>query len=242
MITVEEIKGALRGAKQFRDLEASVRLQALDGILKRAYALKGYVVEASTQSEVTVSAEELERKISQRWPFLTLGEVMLALEAGVCGDYPGETRLAIANYIRWLGAYVASPERRTALEEAMAEKRRETRPEHILPAATRETLNARANREGALKAFRSFKESGDMGITLDGRAASIYDYLSDLGKIKVTPETWAEAQRRASVSAGRKTFASLVSSGPAGADWSAKRYLLGRYFESLVNRGVDLQL
>lgn len=218
-MTTQEIIAA-RAAKNVASLDTATRASALEGTLKKLYAMKGYSL-ADAEAEVGIAVQELNTRLVIRWPYLTMGEVLLALEAGICGEYTSDKRLSVANYITWLNAYAKSDERREAMETLSRQK---PKPKGLLSKANIQAMNERAIVDGVKKAWQSFQETGEIGITADGWAAAMCEWLMFKGKLNPSPQTLAEVSRKYTN------------------EWGKKRALLEMYFRSLKQRGVILTL
>lgn len=244
MITTNEIIGARMGVQAFGSLSRDQRRAALDGVLKRLYALKGYSIAEYTQGEIDAQVEEVAKTLEAKWRHLTVGEVWIALQAGVCREYGQDNRLCVSNYIAWLNAYSKSPERREALIE-MGQASRTPAPR--LSGGEIALMNERACRQGALESWENYKKRRDLGINLDGWAACVCDYLVRKGKINPTAQTLEQVARdtrkspKANKSIGR-LLDDLFDKGVNAMDYAGKRGLLESYYASLLTRGAELTI
>lgn len=233
-MTTYEIQGA-RLMGSIASMEAKDRRDALDGILKNIYALKGFTVADKVQPEIDEAVARLEDKVVQRWPGMTIGEVNIALEAGVCGELGGnDRRLTIANYFGWLNAYVASPERRDAMNvisrrTAPASAQLEERPVG--------DRNDDAGRAGANALWDAYKRTGRVETVTLGYPAMVYDWLHARGKVKPTDETVREAERQAA-----RLRMDTWRAATGALDYATKTVLLEKYFHSLRSRGAELNI
>jgi len=252
-MTTYEVKAARVGVPVGM-LTMKDRSDALDGILKRIYALKGFTVADNVQPEIDIAVRELEDKLAHRWTSFTMGEVALALESGVSGFFGADNRLTIANYFSWLTKYERSDERSDAIYE-LAKLKKATRvvdPQRLLPPEEQAARNERAGREAALCEWERFKKCGRLDICIDGYAAMIYDYLTRKGKLNATEATISQAYRQAKtrhtdkqtyrIGDVIKTFNPATAPASELLDWATKRELLSMYYESLRRRGVELQI
>ena len=252
-MTTYEIKAARVGVP-VGTLTIKDRSDALDGILKRIYALKGFTVADNVQPEIDIAVRELEDKLAHRWTGFTIGEVALALESGVSGFFGADNRLTIANYFSWLTKYERCDERREAIGE-LAKQNKASRvvdPQQLLPPEEQAARNERAGREAALREWEAFKRYGRLDIFLDGYAAMICDYLMRKGKLNATEATIRQAYRQAktrrtdkqtnSIGDVIKTFNPTTAPASELLDFATKRELLSMYYDSLRRRGVELQV
>lgn len=238
MITKDDIKIARKGAKSLGELDAQDRHDALEGILKRTYALKGYSVEGPIVQEVEAILTETEPRISSRHSRLTLGEVALAWEAGVCGDFGADTRITIATLIAWTSKYSQLEERKEAIEELY----QESRPSHLLPARDIEARNRDACRRWALSQWEHYKQHDDLEKDLlDGFAVKIYEYLESLHKVNPSEETQRAARLRAEKRLKEKGKVNALRLEVATQN-AYKAELLRMYYGSLKARGVELRI
>ena len=106
-MTIQEIQNA-RQAKPLGELPEEQRTAAIEAVVKRLYAQKGYLINESSEEEISILRDELSDKLNRRYSYLRLSEVMLALEAGIYGEYTKTTGLTVANCMMWISCYVSS--------------------------------------------------------------------------------------------------------------------------------------
>lgn len=240
MVTKQEIIAA-RSAAPIGTLEPKFTMQALDGILKIIYGMKGLTVADGMQKEVDAIIGPIHDKLRTRYQFFTLGEVSIALEAGVCGEWNTDKRICIASILSWLAAYQKYDIRQEAIQEINKGVHRKIAPASaLLPAADVARMNEDACIRGIKAAWAAFKEKGDMDIIFDGYAANLCDYLINRGKLKARDETvreaWERSRRRVIRNGG------IAEAFNDRMDYAAKRELLTMYFGSLKQRNVELQI
>ena len=251
-MTTNEIKRA-RGGIQVNRLEAKDRTDALDGVIKRIYALKGLSVEKQVQPEIDLTVAELTKRLLESYPTMTLGEVSIALEAGITGEYGKDVRLTIANCLVWLRTYYWSDDRKDAIRELEEERKRERRAANLLEAPDDESRD-RAFCSEIMKQWRFYRENKRLDILFDGFAAKMYDHLVKKGKLRATEATIRKAHQNAQShnrDKGAETgqigaLINKVTEDTASAngllDYATKRELLTMYFDSLIARGAVLNL
>ncbi len=257
-MTTNEILAAMNGPK-FGGLAINDKQDALDGVLKYIYSLRGYTVADGVQPEIDAAVRVLDDRLSHRFPHLTIDEVRLALELGVTGYFTKDKRLTIANYLDWLAKYNSSAERAEAVDVRINRKKSLTAAQasSLLPAIDIERKNEEAGREAALREYKVFCDNGGrIGFYLQGYGAMIYDYLLKKGKLNPNDATIREAYRRSkSHLAGGVHRRGILSIGQVASefnpekataeqllDWSTKCELLSMYFSTLRSRGMQLQL
>ncbi len=251
-MTTNEIKNA-RGGIQVNRLDAKDRADALDGVVKRIYAMKGLSVEKQVQPEIDLTVKELERRLLESYPTMTLGEVSIALEAGITGEYGKDVRLTIANCLVWLRTYYWSDDRKDAIRELEEDRKREKRAERLLEAPD-DASHERETCAEIMKQWRFYREHKCLDITHNGFAAMMYDHLVRKGKLRATEATILKAHQAAQ----SHNRAKSTETGQIGAlinevtkdttspdkllDYATKRELLQMYFDSLIARGAVLNL
>ena len=255
-MTTQEILNALEGPR-FGSLPMQDKQDAIDGVLKYLYSLRGYTVADNVQPEIDAAVNVLEDRIAHRWPHLTVNEIRLALELGVTGYYTKDKRLTIANYLDWLGKYNTSPERAEAVDRRMNQQKQLTSQQasRLLPAEDIARRNEEAGRSAALKEYARFCECGRLDICVQGYGAMIFDYLVKRGNINPTDNIIREAYRRAKTHTRQATRGVMIRIGDAVRDfnpdtapvqqlldWSTKCELLTMYYSTLHARGLQLQL
>ena len=251
-MTTNEIKRA-RGGIQVNHLDAKDRADALDGVIKRIYALKGLSVEKQVQPEIDLTVAELTKRLLESYPTMTLGEVSIALEAGITGEYGKDVRLTIANCLVWLRTYYWSDDRKDAIRELEEERKRERRAANLLEAPDDESRD-RAFCSEIMKQWRFYRENKRLDILFDGFAAEMYDHLVKKGKLRATEATIRKAHQNAQShnrDKGAETWqiGALIdkltedtTSANSLLDYATKRELLTMYFDSLIARGAVLNL
>lgn len=236
-MTKEEIMNARNGAKPLGQFARQDRKEAIDGVLKGIYAMMGFIAEPQEVEEIVTGILD---RISTRFQHLTVGELVLAWEAGVSGEYGKERRICIANLLSWLSSYVESDVRKDALTQIIKTQRTEAR---MLSQGDIEARNREACLRMARTQWQHYKATGSLEASLlAGTAAAICDYLVSAGKLRASDATQAEAISRAKEQ--RKLRGIPESLGRIGTqgelDSMAKRELLAMYYGSLVARGVEL--
>ncbi len=251
-MTINEIKQA-RGGIAANRLDTKDLMDGLDGTVKRIYALKGLSVEASVQPEVDLTCRELGRRLLESYPTMTLGEVSLALEAGITGEYGKDVRLTIANCLVWLRTYYWSDDRKDAIRELNEEQKRESRASRLLEAQT-DADKDKAFRGEIMKQWRFYRENGHLDIRFDGFAGAMYDHLVKIGKLRASEatvqkakamsesQTSANAPKTAQIGTLIENAAKESTSLDNGLNCATKRILLTMYFDSLIARGAVLRL
>ncbi len=257
-MTTEEIINAMNSGMRFGSLQIQDKRDALDGILKYLYAIRGYTVADNIQPEIDAAVGVLEDRIAHRFPHLTIDEIRLALEVGVTGYWTKDKRMVIANYIDWLSKYSSSPERADAVEQRLKAQKTLTQSQAaaLLPAEDIARKNEEAARSAALREYERFCQCGHLDFFLQGYGAMIYDYLLKKGKLNPNEELIRKAYARSKnhlrggvpVRGTRRIDETLSTFTPESAtpeqllDWSTKCELLSMYYSTLKARGMVLQL
>lgn len=246
-------------APKFGVLPMNDREDALDGVLKYLYSLRGYTVADGVQPEIDAAVRVLEDRIAHRFPHLTVDEIRLALEMGITGYFTKDKRMTIANYLDWLEKYNSSRERAEAVDDRINRQKQLTQSQAaaLLPAEDIARKNEEAARGAAMKEFARFCECGCLDICVQGYGAMIFDYLLKRGCFNPTDNIIREAYRRSKnhMRGGVRKRGQLATVGdtlrdfnPDSApaqqllDWSTKCELLSMYYGTLKARGMQLQL
>ena len=235
-MTIQEIQNA-RQAKPLRELPDEQREAAIEAIVKRLYAQKGYLINEHSEEEIGILTTELTDKLNRRYSYLRLSEVMLALEAGIYGEYTKSTGLTVANCMMWISCYVSSDAYKEAVSYVPKPK---MDPASLLPRHDVAELNESAMVDSLCKYWAEFKVSRRLNIILDGYAAAMADYLISKGKLKPTRETLEKVVRKTAPKGS--DIETIIAAGLTNASWAAKRELLYRYFSGLADRGVELSV
>ena len=255
-MTKNEILAAMNAPK-FGSLPMNDKEDALDGVLKYLYSLRGYTVADGVQPEIDAAVHVLEDRIAHRFPHLTVDEIRLALELGVTGYWTKDKRMTIANYLDWLSKYNTSSERAEAVDDRM-NRQKTLSANHaaaLLPAEDIARKNEEAARSAALREFDRFKQCGRLDICVQGYGAMIYDYLLQRGCLNPSDALIREAYKRSKnhlrggVPSRTRRISDVVADfvpDKAEAsqllDWSTKCELLTMYYSTLHARGMQLQL
>ena len=255
-MTKNEILAAMNAPK-FGSLPMNDKEDALDGVLKYLYSLRGYTVADGVQPEIDAAVHVLEDRIAHRFPHLTVDEIRLALELGVTGYWTKDKRMTIANYLDWLSKYNTSPERAEAVDDRMNRQKTlsANQAAALLPAEDIARKNEEAARSAALREFDRFKQCGRLDICVQGYGAMIYDYLLQRGCLNPSDALIREAYKRSKnhlrggVPSRTRRISDVVADfvpDKAEAsqllDWSTKCELLTMYYSTLHARGMQLQL
>lgn len=259
MINRDEIIAAAQ-AKPLGDSSIRItdRNAALDGFLKRLYSMKGYTVADNVQAEVDLAVRELEDRLVHRYAHLTLGEVWLALDYGIQGEYGKDTRLTVQNYLQWIATYSKRAERQEAIEELNRIRGKEfaRKAMPVISAEEQARRNERACKEQLRREWQRFKETGELDMITGGCAEVLCDYLVQKGKLNARPETMDLAAKRGRARYFRKRSNLFHRYGMMlGIDErddskreqiciekQTKHELLAMHFESLRARGAELVL
>lgn len=255
-MTKNEILAAMNSPK-FGSLPMNDKEDALDGVLKYLYSLRGYTVADGVQPEIDAAVRVLEDRIAHRFPHLTVDEIRLALELGVTGYWTKDKRMTIANYLDWLSKYNTSSERAEAVDDRMNRQKTlsANQAAALLPAEDIARKNEEAARSAALREFDRFKQCGRLDICVQGYGAMIYDYLLQRGCLNPSDALIREAYKRSKnhlrggVPSRTRRIGDVVADfvpDKAEAsqllDWSTKCELLTMYYSTLHARGMQLQL
>lgn len=246
-MTSQEILNAASGPAigTFPELE---QVQMLEAIIKSLYLLQHLDAERDEQ-RVKMAATLLQSKITERCSYLTLGEIRLALESGVYGEFGKDNFLTPANFVKWITAFIALPERAEAIREKMKNDRAEEKKyRNLLPPADKAARDEAFRKTAPLAAWEEFKRDPFYyEIYAIGYGHALYEALRSSGKMQqVTPQTLDEAKRRATIRYNRvhnesDPFAKVVNDAQALGHY-VETELVKLYFRSLYDRGQNLTI
>lgn len=246
-MTSQEILNAANGPAigTFPELE---QVQMLEAIIKSLYLLQHLDAERD-EKRVKMSAALLQSKITERCSYLTLGEIRLALESGVYGEFGKDTFLTPANFVKWVTAFTALPERAEAIREKMKNDRAEEKKyRNLLPPADKAARDEAFRKTAPLAAWEEFKRDPFYyEIYAIGYGHAIYEALRSSGKMQqVTDKTLEEAKRRATIRYNRvhnesDPFAKVVNDAQT-LEHYVETELVKLYFRSLYDRGQNLTI
>lgn len=244
-MTSQEILNAASGPAigTFPELE---QVQMLEAIIKSLYLLQHLDAERD-EKRVKMAASLLQSKIMERCSYLTLGEIRLALESGVYGEFGKDTFLTPANFVKWITAFTALPERAEAIREKMKNDRAEEKKyRNLLPPADKAARDEVFRKKAPLAAWEEFKRDPFYyEIYAIGYGHALYEALRSSGKmLQVTDQTLEEAKRRATIRYNRvhnesDPFAKVVNDAQVF-DHYVETELVKLYFRSLYDRGQNL--
>lgn len=243
---IKSIDSALQYAP-IRDKSEKEIKTALFTIISRAYALRGTAIE---KDDVRFISSELNRSICERFPFLTIQEIGIAIDKGVKKDYGEYYGLSVVTFLDWIRAYSKSDEyyeaRRIRADRALPEKVPPT-PEEI----------EKQKRDSLVWAFHFYQ---DKKFLIDYQN-TCYRYLVDNGILKLSEDdkkqiveeakkdiVSREADRRGIRSKDIHTIGELIPAvardiapGAAQLDFTAKRIAVQQYFDRLITAKKDIK-
>jgi len=202
-MTRHEITEA-RKTQQIRDMRYLERKEALKAVVFRLYGLKGEDPRGHMDL-VDRCASELEERCAKAFQSCTIGEVKLAMDAGVRGEWGKNTNIYPANLLMWLQSYATSQERKDAIREqetadALARERALT----TLSAEEVERRNKAFRENGPEMAYQYYLKHG-WDIISSGYGNALYEAMVANGEIvlPLDDDVKEEARRRAASKAAR---------------------------------------
>ena len=241
-MTSQEILNAASGPAigTFPELE---QVQMLEAIIKSLYLLQHLDAERD-EKRVKMAATLLQSKIMERCSYLTLGEIRLALESGVYGEFGKDTFLTPANFVKWITAFIALPGR----AETKNDRAEDKKYRNLLPPADKAARDEAFRKTAPLAAWEEFKRDPFYyEIYAIGYGHALYEALRSSGKmLQVTDQTLEEAKRRATIRYNRvhnesDPFAKVVNDAQALGHY-VETELVKLYFRSLYDRGQNLTI
>lgn len=191
-MNAERIKEALSGIK-VSAYDTNERAVILTPVMKSLFLMKGMDGEKYI-SQLDEMTKMLNDRLAESFPTLTMDEVKLALEAGICGDFDVPTSISISNILGWLKAYRVCDARREA-KASLTPPRESISPEET------QRLNEAAQKRG-LQKLQDVILSGDQEdiryhfFQMAGRADGVYQLLIDHGYMKHLTDETLEAARQ----------------------------------------------
>jgi len=192
---------AMKQLPRLGSINSEQRKQMLYNIIMRLYALKNARVDQQAMhQEVSYAVEEVDRDLRIKYPFFTMTEVALALEAGVKGEFIDDktpaayqsTALNAANYCRWLSLYRNSAVRLEALQDVENGKRL-TEPQNLLSAGDIESRNIAAF-DKLEKDIRGTMKDGTIPAEFsDMICAKLYNHLRTHGRMDMPTQAAIDA-------------------------------------------------
>lgn len=187
------IATAMQDSIAFLNLDENKQRLGLTAIIARLYSLKAMgdkasIIEnevAKPSHEVLLAVNELLNEVNQKYSFLTLSEIKLALESGVKGELDDQpTYLTIANLCRWLSIYRWS-EARTEAKQLVENQRRITAPTNQLEYGTVESRDDIAMRTLYTQLMNEVNEKGCLcEFHIDFNCAAVYDWCRKTGRMQ----------------------------------------------------------
>lgn len=229
-------------------LKVEEQTNLFTAIVEILYTLK-HLDPSVNKQRIALSADVLRDKVVERFPYLTIGEVKLALESGVYGEFGKDTILTPANLVNWVIAFTKLPERAEALKDKQSKDRIEARKtSNLLPPADKAARDEAFRKTAPLAAWEEFKRDPFYyEIYAIGYGHALYEALRSSGKmLQVTDQTLEEAKRRATIRYNRvhnesDPFAKVVNDAQALGHY-VETELVKLYFRSLYDRGQNLTI
>jgi len=186
-----------RKTARLRDMNYKERKEAVRGVVFRLYGLKGEDPRGHLDL-VDRCASELEERCAKAFPTCTLGEVKLAMDSGIRGEWGKNTNIYPANLLSWLQSYATSPERKEAVkEQEKAEARERERAELYTPPEEVDRRNEEFAKNGPERAYRNYLRHG-WDVMSAGYGEALYQAMVRNGEIVLpVPGDMLEEARKA---------------------------------------------
>lgn len=230
---------ALKGTR-VSSYTPEARRPILLSVVKSLYKLKSMDDEKDLKAmEIT---RVLESKLVNDFGYLTMEEVRIALEAGVCGDFETNTAINIGNICNWLKCYIRSDARTEA--KRILENAKE--PIKLVDPEVVRQKNLESARRGLANLVEVIKANNPEDIYYHfvihaGRQAGIYNILRERGYMKnVSEATAREARMEVDVDNKRRALSGAMT---AALSDSTARYhsaLLKRWLTVMINAGKQI--
>ena len=236
---IYDIANAMQERPKFGGLDIPKRVAGLTAVVARLYSLKGMGGNgAKLEGEITLAVTELERECAKKYPFFSMSEIRLALEAGVKGELTDEpTYLNAANYCKWLALYRKSAARLEAAQ-AVDSNLKIAAPAYQLDAGTVASRNEVAMEDLFAQVQEEVKATGKIGAAhFSPTLAALYDWLRAKGQMERPSQAMIQDAMAKAANAAKSEKTLTVKEAierAAGTVYAgAKRYLLEDYLKTL---------
>ena len=156
---------------RYSEMDQKTRLKELAARINEAFRFKGQQPSAIDTADMAVN---LDRKLSQAFPEVTLPEIKLAFEYGVTGEYGDYFGLNFVTFAKFIKGYMENPERLDTIK-AYRRATQKALPAPKLRPKTPEELRAQA--KGYIADFRDqIRSSGSIASSLHSQEW-LYDWL-----------------------------------------------------------------
>lgn len=196
-MTTNEIKQAVKCGGVLKTYSLEQVTTGATQIVSRAFKLKGL---SPNPENIRFCIEVLVPKLTEKYNYLTIGEVRLAIEEGCTTGFGSSLQLTPANLVAWVDAYVKCPERKEVAEEIRRGNYLDGKKvAAMLPPEQKAERDRRFNEEEPRRAYEEFlREPTTWEISATGYGHVLYNAIRSQGKLgQVKDETLAEARRRA---------------------------------------------
>lgn len=229
-----------------------------ESLAQRENTLRGIIATVYQMKRMSLSEETLDGEVRSFGPrlaadfrHLTLQEIRIALEAGICGEYGTATVPNVANFLQWVAIYNRSAERASAKETLTRRNASLAARVSTIDRAEIDRKNAEALRTSPHEAFEEYRREGRKAFRLpqyvarcvyDGARSLINDWwqsLTEKGPMKAAIEAEAVKQYRAFSKKNDTTFR-IDGVNAAGLDDFRKAEYVYAYFNHLQASGLAI--
>lgn len=247
-MNISSIIHAMQDINRFSQLSSEKKNYALTAIVARLYSLKGMgdktIVfkdgkpvkdekgEFVRSENLIFAITELEKEIAINYPFLTMSEIQIALEAGVKNELDDDpTFLTVVNFCRWLALYFHSGARLEAAQAINSLKR--ITPSNQIEAGSIESRNDVVLHNLVQLFQEEVKTNGCIAAEHSDRICSlVYDWLRTQG-MERPPQSEIDAAK--AVAQKKVTKKSTILEDKV--NQRAKRILLENYLREDLPKG-----
>lgn len=166
------LQGKALGAETLAGRENTLR-----GIIATVYQMKRQSIsEEALDGEV----RSFEPRLAADFRHLTLQEVRIALEAGICGEYGTATVPNVANFLQWVAIYSRSAERASAKETLARRNASLAARVSTIDRAEIDRKNAEALASSPAEAYATYCREGRRGFVFPQfLSRCVYDPLRE---------------------------------------------------------------
>ena len=233
ILTSSNIQTAMSGAPIGTMDDKSVRASS-EALLRDLYILAG-----KEPPLYYDQLNDLANDLKTSFPKLTFEEVKLAGKAGIAGELGDVRTPSYASIMRWTEAYTRSPQ--------LADTRKiiANRPV-VAPRLSDEQgleIMRKTMPEAARRRWEDIRTLGKFGkAVIPHVSAQIYDWLGEEGILRLDPEDRKAAMVKAKAEAAPQNVGTVLETGQALLQSTAKHYALQTWMQLRFNAGQPLTL
>lgn len=195
-MTTQEIKSAVKGGGVLSSLSLEQIAGQATAFVARAFKLKGLT---PNDENVRFVCEVLVPKLTEKYNYLTIGEVRLAIEEGCMTGFGGSVQLTPANVCAWIEAYTKCPERKEVANDLRRSNYIDGKKVLMITPEEKEARDRRFNETEPARAYAEYLGAPESWkIVTTGYGHALYGAIRSQGKLgQVSDDSMREARQRA---------------------------------------------